>query len=193
VYATHGADVTSTGHILVPRAALRELRKILSESQSKVAMHITEGRAVFVVDRVQFVSSTIADPFPPYLEATNIPVNHRVIADRAEFAAGISATALSGSASGFSAVTMTFNNNSARIEGKSEDVSGIDEFDVEYDGPKIEIGSNARFLLDVLGAISTDQVVIGFCDHSGLSPIFVLPHPAVDGAEFVSVTMPVRI
>ena len=65
---------------------------------------------------------------------------------------------------------------------------GQEEIDVDYDGDDIEIGFNARYLIDVLSAITEENVVLEL--NGELDPGVVRP----DGATgFLGVIMPMRI
>jgi len=63
-----------------------------------------------------------------------------------------------------------------------------ESIEIEYDGPEIEIGFNARYIRDVLGVVHGDKVRIGLKD--GLSPV-LLKEEEDSTAGFV--IMPMRI
>jgi DNA polymerase III subunit beta len=59
---------------------------------------------------------------------------------------------------------------------------------VDYDGPDLTIGFNARYFLDVLGALDEDRVEIGIGGE--LDPVVIRPHGSSD---YLAVIMPMRI
>ena len=65
---------------------------------------------------------------------------------------------------------------------------GRDEVDVEYDGDGMVIGFNYNYLLDVLGAIRGETIVLELNDE--FSPT-VVTSPSEPGAIFV--VMPMRV
>jgi DNA polymerase-3 subunit beta len=63
---------------------------------------------------------------------------------------------------------------------------------VDYDGPEITIGFNAKYFLDVLGAIKDeDEVVLGLSGE--LDPAVLRPGKDSDKEGYVAVVMPMRI
>ncbi|MCZ6782194.1 MAG: DNA polymerase III subunit beta, partial [Proteobacteria bacterium] len=63
-----------------------------------------------------------------------------------------------------------------------------EELDVDFSGEPLEIGFNARYLLDALSAMRTKEIRLGFQDD--LSPVQVLP---AEDDETLAVVMPMRI
>jgi DNA polymerase-3 subunit beta len=65
---------------------------------------------------------------------------------------------------------------------------GFDEIPVDYKGPELTIGFNARYFLDVLAALDDEQVEIG--TGGELDPVVLKPHGSND---YLAVVMPMRI
>ncbi len=81
--------------------------------------------------------------------------------------------------------------SSGKLVIKSENPElgeGQEEIDVDYDGDDLEIGFNARYLIDVLSAVIEENVVFEL--NGELDPGVVRPDGATD---FVGVIMPMRI
>src|SRR5690606_41370273 len=78
-----------------------------------------------------------------------------------------------------------------RIVSESPEVGeGSEELDVDYAGDAVTIGFNARYLLDVLTALSEDEVALelsGELDPGVLKPV------SDASTSFVGVVMPMRI
>lgn len=64
----------------------------------------------------------------------------------------------------------------------------VEEAEIDYDNDTIEIGFNARYILDVMGQITGDVVELRLNDAS--SPTLVLD-PADTGVQYV--LMPLRV
>jgi DNA polymerase-3 subunit beta len=69
-----------------------------------------------------------------------------------------------------------------------ESGEGFDEVPIEYSGPNMTIGFNAKYFLDVLAALEEDDVLLGFGGE--LDPAVVKP---VGERQFLAVVMPMRI
>jgi DNA polymerase III subunit beta len=63
-----------------------------------------------------------------------------------------------------------------------------EQIPAEYDGEAMDMGFNARYLLEALGAMTTDQLVIELNDP--LSPGVIRPH---EDHDYFYVVMPMRV
>lgn len=125
--------------------------------------------------------------FPPYQQvipketAKNATVPRSALSDAVR-AVSIAAAEKTGG------VKLVLTKKKIRLSSESPDNGdGADEVDVDYDGPSITIGFNARYLIDALGALSDEDVAMGFAGE--LDPIVV----RADEGAFVGVIMPMRI
>ena len=76
-----------------------------------------------------------------------------------------------------------------RITTESPDSGeGFDEVPIEYAGPAMTVGFNAKYFLDVLGALDEDEGELGFGGE--LDPAVIKPQGA---RQFLAVVMPMRI
>jgi DNA polymerase-3 subunit beta len=66
--------------------------------------------------------------------------------------------------------------------------SAVEELEVEYDGPEMEIGFNARYLLDIAGQVNNEMVEFALADQG--SPSLVRA-PGDEATLFV--LMPMRV
>jgi DNA polymerase-3 subunit beta len=64
----------------------------------------------------------------------------------------------------------------------------VEEAEIEYDNDTLDIGFNARYILDVMAQIGGETVELRFSDAS--SPTLVLD-PADNGVQYV--LMPLRV
>jgi DNA polymerase-3 subunit beta len=91
-------------------------------------------------------------------------------------------------------VKLTLSNGSMRITSESpESGDGFDEIPVEFSGPNMSIGFNSKYFLDVLAAISDEEVAIGLSGE--LDPAVLRPagSSSATDRQFLAVVMPMRI
>ena len=62
---------------------------------------------------------------------------------------------------------------------------------VDHRGPTLTIGLNARYFLDVLGAITDDEVILGISGE--LDPAVIRPGGDASDRDYLAVVMPMRI
>ncbi|MGI9431916.1 MAG: DNA polymerase III subunit beta, partial [Myxococcota bacterium] len=87
------------------------------------------------------------------------------------------------------AVKLELSDSKLMISSNNPDLGEAhEEVDVDYDGPEISFGFNARYLLDALGALGAKEVRVGLRD--GNSPVTLQP---TDDADALAVVMPMRL
>ena len=135
--------------------------------------------AFFQLAGFQFSVKLVDGQFPPYDQV--IPeASERVIrAPRLGLADALKAVSVAAS-DRTGGVKLTVTAGKMRFESESpESGEGFDEVAVEYDGPDVTIGFNARYFLDVLSAMDDDEVLLGISgelDPAVLRPATEHPH-----------------
>ena len=67
-----------------------------------------------------------------------------------------------------------------------------EEVEVAYEGPPIQIGFNARYLIEALNVIDTEEVLLELKDEG--SPGIIKPSPSTQGpSNQLCIIMPMRI
>ncbi len=182
--------------MLIPHKAVQELRKLLDElsdnrDTTKVVISQTGPNAFFNLLGVQFSVKLIDAVFPPYEAVVPSSADRAVRTAREPFREALRAVALAAS-DRTGGVKLGVGDNALRITSESpESGNGFDEVPVDYDGPEISVGFNARYLLDVLNAMeSEDEVTIGLSGE--LDPAVL--RPATNNQDdYIAVVMPMRI
>jgi DNA polymerase-3 subunit beta len=198
-----GLDATTT--MLIPLKAITELRKLLDEvtdhrDTTMVTISQTGPNAFFKLSGMRFSVKLIDAQFPPYDQVIPAMTDRAVRTPRAQLADALSAVALAAS-DRTGGVKLGVSENALRITSESpESGNGFDEVPVDYSGPEISVGFNARYLLDVLSAMKDDdEVTLGLSGE--LDPAVVRP---ADGAgkngvngekkdDYIAVVLPMRI
>lgn len=182
--------------MLVPHKGIIELRKLLEDIRSAdksggatIAVAKAAGNAFFRYD-AQSLSVKLADEqFPPYGKV--IPTQHarKLTANRLlliEALRRISLVAHDKSGS----VQLSLEPGLLRVQSQNSEVGeGFEEIDIDYDGEPIALGFNARYILDVLTALTHDEIALELSRE--LDPGVI--KPVGDDIDFVGVVMPMRI
>ncbi len=189
-----GLDAKTT--MLVPHKAVTELKKLLDEvpesdrERSKVTIAQTGPNAFFSLGGIQFSVKLIDAQFPPYEAVIPAMTDRAVKTPRAPFREALNAVSLAAS-DRTGGVKLGISENTLRISSESpESGNGFDEVPIDYSGPDISVGFNAKYLLDVLDAIKDDEVTLGLSGE--LDPAVVRPVTDAN-EEYIAVVMPMRI
>jgi DNA polymerase-3 subunit beta len=186
--------------MLIPLKAIQELRRLCDEAlgdaregakdAQKPQLQITQsGSSAFFQGAGMTFSVKLVDAqFPPYSQVIPQNSEKQVRAPRAAFADALRAVSIAASER-TGGVKLGFHNGVMRITTESpESGDGFDEVPVEYSGPSITIGFNAKYFLDVLGSLDEDDVFLALSGE--LDPAVLKP---ASDRQFLAVVMPMRI
>lgn len=176
--------------IIIAAKILNEINKIFVEEEEgeEVTVILDEQKAVFILEETTIVSRIMEGDFIKYKDllpkenSTVVKVNKDEMIDCLERA---SLLAREGRNNLIRVVTQ---DNKMFISSQSEEGNVKEELFIEKDGNDLEIGFNAKYLLEVFKAINAEEVNMGF--NSNISPCIVKP---IQGDEFEYLILPVRI
>jgi DNA polymerase-3 subunit beta len=174
--------------IILPRKAVSELRKLLDDFDGEVLVGLSETRAEFRFGVVRLTSKLIDGTFPDYTRV--IPVgNDRIMqVDVSAFSAAVDRVATIASEKSRS-VKMALKPGLLTLSASNTDASSAtEELEVSYNGAEMEIGFNARYLLDIAGQVNSEMVEFALADQG--SPSLVRA-PGDESGLFV--LMPMRV
>ncbi|HEY2368151.1 MAG TPA: DNA polymerase III subunit beta [Polyangiaceae bacterium] len=189
-----GKQATAT--MLIPLKAILELRRLCDElsaeapkdSKPEIAITQSGSSAFFVAGTTTFSVKLVDAQFPPYAQVIPQATEKKVRVARGPLADALRAVSIAASER-TGGVKMQLGNGMMRITSESpESGDGSDEVPIEYSGPAITVGFNAKYFLDVLGALGEDEVELGLSGE--LDPAVVKP---VSERKFLAVVMPMRI
>lgn len=180
-----GAQMPS---IILPRKAVTELRKLLDDFEGDVMVALSDTRAEFGFGAVRLKTKLIDGTFPDYTRV--IPQgNDRIMqVDVGAFSAAVDRVSTISSEKSRS-VKLRLQPGVLNLSASSTDASSaVEELEVSYDGPEMEIGFNARYLLDIAGQVNSETVEFALADQG--SPSLVRA-PGDEASLFV--LMPMRV
>ena len=185
--------------MLIPLKGVNELRRLCEDAAGKrdgdnePELRIVQAgpNAFFELPGFQFSVKLVDAQFPPYQQVIPEQNAHKVKAPRLLVADALNAVSVAAS-DRTGGVKLSLSAGKLRFESESpESGEGFDELSVEYDGPELTVGFNARYFLDVLRAISDDEVEIGVGGE--LDPAVIRPAAANPRSSYLAVIMPMRI
>jgi DNA polymerase-3 subunit beta len=174
--------------VIIPRKAVLELRRLLDDAEDDVRILSAPGRMRFAFDDIALTTKLIDGTFPDY--ARVIPQGNDKIMRVAPTAFAKSVDRVSTvSADKTRSVKLALENDRLRLDVNSPETgTATEDLDVDYRGEAIEIGFNARYLLDITSQLDGDTAVFAFADTA--SPT-VITDEADERALYV--LMPLRV
>jgi DNA polymerase-3 subunit beta len=174
--------------VIVPRKTVGELYKLVQDSAETVAVNLSDTKIRFALDSVVLTSKLIDGTFPDYERV--IPANNdkTMEVDSREFAAAVDRCQTI-AAEKSRAVKLSLRKNSLTVSASSpENGTASEELEVDYKGSPMEIGFNAKYLLDIAQQVSGGRARFALADAA--SPTII--RDADDDAALY-VLMPMRV
>ncbi len=174
--------------VILPRKTVMELRKLLDEAQGAIQVSLSDTRVRFAFDDVVLTSKLIDGTFPDYERV--IPTNNDKVleVDCKTFAEAVDRVATI-STEKSRAIKLAMAKGLLTLTATSPDAgSATEELEAVYAAAPIEIGFNARYLLDIAQQIEGDGAKFSMADAA--SPTIV--QDSADPSALY-VLMPMRV
>jgi DNA polymerase-3 subunit beta len=152
--------------IILPRKTVQELAKLLADHSDAVAVDLSANKIRFTAGHVVLTSKLIDGTFPDYQRV--IPQNNDKImqAENGAFIAAVDRVSTLSSEKG-RAVKLNIGDGKLVLSvNNPESGSATEEIDMIYKGEPLEIGFNARYLLDIASQIEGERVAFRLSDPS---------------------------
>jgi DNA polymerase III subunit beta len=174
--------------IIVPRKTVSELQKLLDNPETVVTVELSDTKIRFTIGPVVLTSKLIDGTFPDYQRVIPTGNDRKLIIDRQSFASAVDRVSTISSERG-RAVKLSIASGQVTLAVNNPDSgSATEELAADYDADPIEIGFNARYLLDVAGQLSGGDARFMLADAG--SPTLI--HDTSD-ENTLYVLMPMRV
>ena len=174
--------------VIVPRKTVGELRKLLEDDEAEISISVSETKIRFSCDGLVLTSKVIDGAFPDYSRVIPTGNTRRMEVDAAEFAQAVDRVATV-SQERSRAVKLAMEQDKLTLSVNSPDAgSAAEELVVAYADEAMEIGFNARYLLEIAGQVDRENAVFLFADAN--APTLVREG---DDTSAVYVVMPMRV
>jgi DNA polymerase-3 subunit beta len=161
--------------VTLPRKGLAELLKLFdggnTENEATFRLGISEQHAV-IINKNSYLSMRLIDgKFPDYHQVIPKLADKIMRASRHDFLLGLKRVSVLASERSQS-VKMKTRMGELTVSCVNPEAGEVtDDVPVEYNGPDIEIGFNAKYIIDALSSIGDNNVMVKFTDP--LSPTLI--------------------
>lgn len=187
-------DVASenSSAIIIPRKALNLLKASLPTENANVIIEFNKSAAFFRFNNLQLICRLIDERFPDYENV--IPMNNGNIIsiNRMELLGSLRRIAIYSNKTTHQ-VRLKITGNEFSISAEDLDFSNEanERLNCEHDGEDIEIGFNAKFLIEMLNNLISKEIEIRLSEPNRAGLIF--PKDKDDNEDVLMLVMPVMI
>lgn len=148
--------------VIVPRKTVGELRKLLDDDEATIAVSVSETKVRFSTPEVTLTSKVIDGTFPDYSRVIPTGNTKRLEVDAAEFAQAVDRVATVSSERS-RAVKLALEEDRLVLSVNAPDTGAADEeLSVAYADERLEIGFNAKYLVEIAGQVDRENAVFLF-------------------------------
>jgi DNA polymerase III subunit beta len=174
--------------VIIPRKTVSELHKLVDQPDVAVTVELSETKIRFTIGSVVLTSKLIDGTFPDYQRVIPTGNDKHLVIDRESFAKAVDRVSTISSERG-RAVKLSIADGQVTLAVNNPDSgSATEEIPAEYSAEPLEIGFNAKYLLDVAAQLSGSQANFMLADAG--SPTLI--HDATD-EHALYVLMPMRV
>jgi DNA polymerase III subunit beta len=148
--------------VIVPRKTVGELRKLLDDDDMAIAVSVSDTKVRFATPDITLTSKVIDGTFPDYTRVIPTANARRLEVDAADFAKAVDRVATISSERS-RAVKMVLTEDRLVLSVNAPETGNAEEeLAVAYGDDHLEIGFNAKYLLEIASQVDRENAVFLF-------------------------------
>ncbi len=187
-------DVASEGDhaIIIPRKALNLLKTTLPAENSNVTVEFNNANAFFHFNNIKMICRLIDERFPDYENVIPAENENHMSIDRMGILNSLKRISIYANKT-TNQVRLKITGSELQISAEDLDFSNEanERLSCEHDGEDIEIGFNARFLIEMLNNLESKEITLQLSEpnRAGL----IVPKEKNDNEDILMLVMPVML
>ena len=180
-------DKYKEGFIL-PRKGIIEIKKILDTMDGNIHIGISDNNFSISNKNTTLIMRMVDGDFPDYKRVIPEEGKNKAIINKDLFLHALKRISILSSEKS-KGIKINLNNDTLDLTSSNPDLGDAKEaIDVIYNGDDISIGFNAKYIIDILQVIKTENIILSLKDN--ISPGRINPEGDED---HISVIMPMRL
>lgn len=174
--------------VLIPRKGVAEIRRALDGREAPCEIGVHQGHFVLRADDVALSVKLGDGQFPPYEQVIPKDNERVVVVGRDGLLEALRRVSIMASDKTWG-IRLALEKGRLSIEADNPDLGNAREkLEVDYKGPALQVGFNARYFIELLTEMGTPEVKLELAGE--LDPAVVRP---ADGSDYLGVIMPMRL
>ncbi|MCI9639388.1 MAG: DNA polymerase III subunit beta [Emergencia sp.] len=178
-------------NVIISAKIMNEISKILSdasEEDENVKLFMSDKKAIFMIGSVKVVLRLLDGEFIKYKDVLPKDNKIKVKVNKGDLMESIERASLLSKEGKNNLIKMSIKDTIVTITSKSEEGNVKEEVIISKEGEDLDIGFNAKYVLDVMKSIDDEEVYMYF--NTPITPCLVEP---IEGEAFEYLILPVRI
>lgn len=176
--------------VIFPKKGLQEVKKVLESGVEELEVGLKSNHAVFKTPSVVIFMRLMEGDYPDYMKVLPkisgdmINIKKDDLLDTLKRVSIISEDKSKG-------IKMSLIKEKMVIESNSPGVGEArEELEIDYKGSQKEMGFNARYMIEAISVINSENILLNFGEGEALSPGVIKPD---DDEDHLSIVMPMRV
>jgi len=191
-YSFSNVESSVSTTFIVPKKALNLLKNGLPSGESEVTIAFNDKHAFFSFDNTKLVCRLIDSRYPDYNAVIPVDNPNLLSLGRSDFQNSLKRIAIYANKT-TNQVILNISADSLNISAQDLDFSNeaTEQLGCTYDGDPVTIGFNAKFLVEMLSVLESDEVKVELSSPTRAG--ILLPVEEVEGEEILMLVMPVML
>lgn len=174
--------------LILPRKGVMELKRLAEEGEAELTLNFQDNNAIARKEQTVVIMRLVDGEFPDYERVIPKANDQEAVIAVDPFLHALRRMLILSSEKS-RGVKMALKPGLLEVSSSNPELGDArEELDLDYNGPEMNIGFNARYLLDILQVQDDLRISMLFKDH--LSPGLLRPEK---GEAFLAVVMPMRL
>jgi DNA polymerase-3 subunit beta len=174
--------------VIFPRKGIQELKKLAEDGDNDLMIGFMENNAVIKKDQTIVIMRLVDGEFPDYNRVIPKTNEYTVLISRDIFIHSLRRMSILSNEKS-RGIKMLIKKDILEISSSNPEIGDAKEdLFIDYQGPEISIGFNAKYILDILQIQNEENIKILLKDN--LSPGLIRPEK---DSDYTAVVMPMRL
>jgi len=187
------SHITQRLSVILPRKAVLEMQRLFSEGDEAMGLVIGKNQFRVVTTQLSFFTKLIEGKFPDHGRLLSSPANSFFMrVPRALLRQALLRVSALFSDK-YRGVGLQFSPRLLRIVAVTPEKDEVeDEVEIEYDGPSLEIGFNANYLIEYLNIIRSEMITMTFTNADQIV-LLEAEDAGIASGSYMYMVMPMRL
>ncbi len=160
------ADPELDIQVIIPRKAIIELIRILNDSDDEIKIDLSGNHVRFHIGDTLFTSKLIDARFPDYQRVMPENADKKMVSNKDLLKQSLQRASILSNEK-YRGIRFKLGKNLLQLQAHNpEQEEAEEEVEVEFDEDEIAIGFNVGYVLDVIGSLSRDEIVMMLKDSN---------------------------
>lgn len=180
--------------IILPKKGVLEIKKIIGDqdAEEEIGIYFNATHGFFKIGKSMTVIRLIDGEFPEYEQVVPKGNDKKLLMAKERMYSSLKRVSTMASER-MEGVKLSLKENSLEMSSTHQDFGDAkEEVEVVYEGPPLQVGFNARYLIEALNVIDAEEVLMELKDEG--SPGILRPSPSPSGlSNQFCIIMPMRL